>query len=54
MNPIALGMVVLGFLLVSLGLLLLARHRKVAGIAVSLLGLGVTAVPFIITFFLSS
>jgi len=52
MNPIALGMVALGALLLVLGLLLVAKRRKATGIAVSLLGLGAAAAPFIITFFL--
>jgi uncharacterized integral membrane protein len=53
MNPIALGMVVIGALLLVLGFLLAAKRRKTAGIAVSLLGLGTAAAPFIITFLLS-
>jgi hypothetical protein len=52
MNPIALGMVVLGALLLAVGLLLVAKRRKATGIVVSLLGLGTAAAPFIITFFL--
>ena len=52
MNPIAMGMVALGALLLMLGLLLAAKHRKAPGIAVSLLGLGISAAPFVITFFL--
>jgi hypothetical protein len=52
MNPIAFGMVALGALLLALGLLLVAKRRKAAGIAVSLLGLGTVATPFVITFFL--
>ena len=52
MNPTAIGMVALGALLLVLGLLLVAKHRKATGIAVSLLGLGIAAAPFVITFFL--
>ena len=52
MNPIALGMVALGALLLVLGLLMVAKHRKATGIAISLLGLGTAAAPFVITFFL--
>jgi urea transporter len=52
MNPIALGMVALGALLLVLGLLLVAKRRKATGIAISLLGLGTAAAPFVITFFL--
>ena len=52
MNPIAFGMVVLGILLLVVGLLLVATRRRATGIAISLLGLGTLAAPFIITFFL--
>ena len=52
MNPTAIGMVALGALLLVLGLLLVAKHRKATGIAVSLLGLGIAAAPFVITYFL--
>ena len=52
MNPIALGMVALGALLLVLGLLLVAKRRKATGMAISLLGFGTAAAPFVITFFL--
>ena len=52
MNPIALGTVALGALLIVLGLLLVAKRRNAAGIAVSLLGVCIAVAPFVITFFL--
>jgi hypothetical protein len=52
MNPIALGMIAFGVLLFVLGLLLIAKHRKATGIAVSLLGLGFAAAPPVINFYL--
>ena len=52
MNPTAIGMVALGALLLGLGLLLVTKRRKATGIAISLLGLGIAAAPFVITFFL--
>jgi hypothetical protein len=52
MNTIAVGMIALGALLLVLGLLLMANRRKTTGIAISLLGLGTAATPFVITFFL--
>ena len=52
MNPIAVGMVAIGVLLLVLGLYLVTQHRKVAGIVVSLIGLGAAATPFAVTFFL--
>ena len=53
MNPIALGMIALGALLLGVGVLLLVKRRKAAGIAISLMGLGIAAAPFVITFFLT-
>lgn len=52
MNLIAVGMVVLGILLLLWGSLLLFQHRKATGIVIALLGLGAAATPFVITFFL--
>jgi LPXTG-motif cell wall-anchored protein len=52
MNPVALGMVAIGALLLALGLLLVTKRRKATGIAISLLGLGTAVAPFAITFFL--
>ena len=52
MNLIALGMVALGALLLVLGLVLVVKRRTVTGIAISLLGLGIAAAPFVITFLL--
>ena len=52
MNPIAIGMVALGTLLLACGLLMLARNRKVIGLTLSFLGLGTAVAPFAITFLL--
>lgn len=52
MNPLAFGMFTLGALLLVLGLRLVTKRRKAAGLAVSLLGLGIAAASFVITFFL--
>ena len=52
MNPFALGMMVLGVVLVLLGWPLTAKRRKATGIAISLLGLATAATPFVTTFFL--
>ena len=52
MNPVAIGLVVLGVALIALGVFLAARRRTGAGIAVSLLGVVISAVPFVITFLL--
>jgi hypothetical protein len=52
MNPIAVGMVALGVLLLVFGLLMLAKQRKAIGFTLSVLGLGTAAAPFVITFLL--
>ena len=51
MNPLALGLVVLGGLLIVLGLLLVSKH-KITGIAISLVGLVTAVAPFLITLLL--
>jgi hypothetical protein len=52
MNPIALRMILLGILIFVMGLLLLAKQKKTAGIVISVVGLGTAAAPLIITLFL--
>jgi urea transporter len=52
MNPIALGMIALGAVLLVLGVLLVAKRRRATGIAISLLGLSATAAPFLISLWL--
>jgi hypothetical protein len=53
-NPIAIIMIALGILLFLSGILLAVRRAKVAGIVISLLGLGAVAIPFVISFYLGS
>lgn len=52
MNPIALGMVAFGILLLVFGWLMLTKQRKAIGFTLSLLGLGIAVAPFVITFLL--
>ena len=52
-NPIAFGSMALGVVFLLFGLFLLAKRRKAAGIAILLLGLGVAAVPFLVSFFIA-
>jgi hypothetical protein len=52
MNPIAVGMVAFGILLLVFGLLMLAKHRRAIGFTLSFLGLGTAVAPFVITFLL--
>ncbi len=52
-NPIALGMIALGALLLLFGIVLVVKRRKIGGVVISLLGMGVIAVPFLISFYLA-
>ncbi len=53
-NPIATITIVLGIILFLFGILLAVGTAKVAGIAISLVGLVVVAMPFVTSFFLGS
>ena len=53
MNPIALVVMALGVLLLLFGLFLAVKRMKIAGIVISLLGLGVGAVPFLTSYYLA-
>ena len=52
-NPIALVIMALGLLLLLFGIFLVVKRIKVAGIVISLLGLGVAAIPWLVSFFLA-
>jgi hypothetical protein len=52
-NPIALAMMALGVVLLLLGLFLVVKRRKLVGIVVAVVGLGVGAVPFVTSFYLA-
>jgi hypothetical protein len=52
MNSIALLTVALGILLLLVGMVLIIKRIKIAGIATCLLGAGVVALPFVITLYL--
>ena len=52
-NPIALVMMALGVLLLLFGIFLVVKRIKMAGIVISLLGLGMAAAPWLISFFLA-
>ena len=53
-NPLALGMVALGILLLLCGLVLIAKRLKTVGIVISVLGLGALATPWLISLYLSA
>ena len=52
MNPLALGLLVVGGALLLAGVRLLTHRRRVVGLTLVLVGLGGVATPFIITFWL--
>jgi len=52
MNPIAIGVIALGILLFVVGLFLVTRHRKSAGITVAVLGICAVIFPLVITHYL--
>ena len=52
-NPIAVVMMALGLLLLLFGIFLVVKRRKIAGIVISLLGLGVAAVPWFVSLYLA-
>jgi len=52
-NPIALVMMALGVLLLLFGIFLVVKRIKIAGIVIALLGLGMAAAPWLVSFFLA-
>ena len=52
-NPIAFGMIVLGLVLLVFGIRLVVNRRKATGIAISLLGIGAAAAPFLVSSYLA-
>jgi uncharacterized BrkB/YihY/UPF0761 family membrane protein len=53
MNPIAVAMIIFGVVLFLFGLFFVIPRRKVIGIAILLLGLGVAAAPFLVSLYLA-
>jgi hypothetical protein len=53
MNIIAVAMIVLGVVLLLFGLFFMLRNRRATGIAIMLLGVGVAAFPFLVSFYLA-
>jgi hypothetical protein len=50
MNPIALGLLVLGIVLLFLGIFSLTKNKKPQGLVLSIVGLLVIAVPFVASY----
>ncbi len=53
-NPLALGMMAFGIILLLCGLVLTARRIRTAGIVISVVGLGAMAIPWLISLYLSA
>ena len=53
-NPLALGMMALGIILLLCGLVLIAKRIQTAGIVISVVGLGALATPWLISLYLSA
>jgi len=53
MNLIAITIIALGVVLLLIGLLIMLRRRFASGIAIIMLGVGVAAAPFLVSFFLA-
>lgn len=51
-NPIAIIMIALGTLLFFLGVFLMVKPAKRAGIVMSSLGLGAVLIPFVVSYYL--
>ena len=53
MNPLALGLITLGILLLFLGIFFFTKSKKKTGATFSLLGIIAIATPFVISYFLA-
>jgi len=54
MNPIALGMIVLGFVLLLLGIISYIREKRTQGLVLSIAGILAIAFPFVVSYLLAS
>ena len=52
-NPIAVIMMALGAVLLLFGVFLVVKRIKIAGIVISLSGLGIAAIPWLVSLFLA-
>ena len=53
MNPIALGLIGIGALLLLFGIFSMVKSKKITGMIFSFLGLSAIATPFIVSYFLA-
>ena len=53
MNPIALGLIVIGIVLLLFGISSLMKSKRIKGLALSLLGLFAIATPFVASYLIA-
>jgi len=53
MNPLALGLIVLGIGLLIVGILSLNRNKRTQGLVLSVLGILAITFPFVVTYLIS-
>jgi len=53
MNPIALGLIVIGIILMIFGISALIKSKRTKGLAFSIAGLLAIATPFVVSYFLA-
>jgi hypothetical protein len=53
MNPIALGLIVLGMVTLLFGISSLMKNEKIKGMALSIVGLLAIVAPFLVSYFIA-
>lgn len=53
MNPLAIGLIALGMVLLLFGVFSLTKNKRATGLVLSILGLLAIATPFTVSFFLT-
>jgi membrane-bound ClpP family serine protease len=53
MNPLALGLIAVGIVLLFFGLFSLMKNKKTTGLALSIMGLLTIAAPVLISYFIA-
>jgi len=53
MNPIAIGLIMIGIVLLLFGIFSLTKSKRTKGLAFSIAGLLAIAAPFVISYFLA-
>ena len=53
LNPIALGLILLGAILLTVGVFWTVRRSKAVGVVISIVGVSAAAIPFLVSLFLA-